>query len=54
MTAAGLTAADLPSVLTPDTVLRRVTPGGLAEILGLSYHVATGTSHRLGAAKPDT
>jgi len=30
--------ADLPAVLTPDTVLRRVTPGRLAEILGLSYH----------------
>src|SRR6185436_15779851 len=38
MTAAGLTAADLPAVLTPDTVLRRVTPGRLAEVLGLSYH----------------
>ena len=41
MTAAGLTAADLPTVLTPDTVLRRVTPGRLAEVLGLSYHRGT-------------
>ena len=38
MTATGLAVADLPAVLTPDTVLRRVTPGRLAEILGLSYH----------------
>jgi len=38
MTAAGLAVADLPAVLTPDTVLRRVTPGRLAEVLGLSYH----------------
>jgi CRP-like cAMP-binding protein len=41
MTAAGLTAVDLPVVLTPDTVLRRVTPGRLAEVLGLSYHRGT-------------
>jgi len=41
MTAASLTAADLPAVLTPDTVLRRVTPGRLAEVLGLSYHRGT-------------
>jgi thioredoxin reductase (NADPH) len=38
MTATGLTAGDLPAVLTPATVLRRVTPGQLAEVLGLSYH----------------
>jgi thioredoxin reductase (NADPH) len=37
MRAASLTPADLPVVLTPDTVLRRVTPGRLAEVLGLSY-----------------
>jgi thioredoxin reductase (NADPH) len=38
MTAMGLGGADLPAVLTPSQVLRRATPGELAEILGLSYH----------------
>jgi thioredoxin reductase (NADPH) len=35
--AASLTSADLPAVLMPDRVLRRATPGELAETLGLSY-----------------
>jgi thioredoxin reductase (NADPH) len=38
MTAAELTVADLPAVLTPSRTLRRTTPGELAEHLGLSYH----------------
>jgi thioredoxin reductase (NADPH) len=38
MSAAGLTLADLPAVLTPSRVLRNATPGELAEHLGLSYH----------------
>jgi thioredoxin reductase (NADPH) len=42
MSAAGLTLADLPAVLTPGRVLRRATPGELAEYLGLSYHRAPG------------
>jgi thioredoxin reductase (NADPH) len=40
MSAAGVTLADLPAVLTPGRVLRRATPGELAEHLGLSYHRA--------------
>jgi thioredoxin reductase (NADPH) len=35
-----LAAADLPAVVTPQRVLRRATPGQLAEVLGLSYHSA--------------
>lgn len=35
--AASLTSADLPAALMPDRVLRRATPGDLAETLGLSY-----------------
>jgi thioredoxin reductase (NADPH) len=35
--AAGVAAADLPVVLTPGRVLRRATPGDLAQHLGLSY-----------------
>ena len=42
MSAAGLTLADLPAVLTPGRVLRSATPGELAEYLGLSYHRAAG------------
>jgi len=42
MSAAGLTLADLPAVLTPGRVLRHTTPGELAEHLGLSYHRAPG------------
>ena len=42
MSAAGLTLADLPAVLTPGRVLRNATPGELAEHLGLSYHRAPG------------
>ncbi|HEY5201940.1 MAG TPA: FAD-dependent oxidoreductase [Acidothermaceae bacterium] len=38
MTAADLTVADLPAVLTPSRTLRHATPGELAEHLGLSYH----------------
>jgi thioredoxin reductase (NADPH) len=34
---ASLTTADLPAALMPDRVLRRATPGELAETLGLSY-----------------
>jgi thioredoxin reductase (NADPH) len=37
MSAASLPSSDLPAVLTPATVLRRATPGELAEHLGLSY-----------------
>jgi thioredoxin reductase (NADPH) len=35
--AASLTSADLPAALMPDRVLRRATPGEVAETLGLSY-----------------
>jgi thioredoxin reductase (NADPH) len=35
--AASLTSADLPAALMPDRVLKRATPGELAETLGLSY-----------------
>jgi thioredoxin reductase (NADPH) len=35
--AASLTSDDLPAALTPDRVLRRATPGELAQALGLSY-----------------
>jgi thioredoxin reductase (NADPH) len=35
--AGSLTSADLPAALMPDRVLRRATPGELAEALGLSY-----------------
>jgi thioredoxin reductase (NADPH) len=38
MTSADLATTDLPAVLTPDKILRRATPGELAELLGLSYH----------------
>jgi thioredoxin reductase (NADPH) len=34
---ASLTSADLPAALMPDRILRRATPGELAETLGLSY-----------------
>jgi thioredoxin reductase (NADPH) len=34
---AGLTSADLPAALMPDRVLRRATPGELAQTLGLAY-----------------
>jgi thioredoxin reductase (NADPH) len=37
-----LTAADLPAVITPQQHLSRATPGGLADLLGLSYHRASG------------
>ncbi len=37
LAANGLGAMDLPAVLTPTVVLRRATPGVLAEVLGLSY-----------------
>lgn len=37
MKAASLTSADLPAALMPDRVLRRATPGELAQTLGLSY-----------------
>jgi thioredoxin reductase (NADPH) len=35
--AASLTSADLPAAVLPDRVLRRATPGELAQTLGLSY-----------------
>jgi thioredoxin reductase (NADPH) len=35
--AASLTSADLPAALLPDRVLKRATPGELAQTLGLSY-----------------
>ncbi len=35
--AASLTSADLPAAVMPDRVLRRATPGDLAQTLGLSY-----------------
>jgi thioredoxin reductase (NADPH) len=44
MSAAALTLADLPAVLTPGRVLRSATPGELAEHLGLSYHRAAGNA----------
>ena len=45
METASLTSADLPAALTPDRVLRRATPGELAETLGLSYRgIDSGTS----------
>jgi thioredoxin reductase (NADPH) len=45
METASLTSADLPAALTPDRVLRRATPGELAETLGLSYRgIDPGTS----------
>jgi thioredoxin reductase (NADPH) len=44
MSAAGLTVADLPAVLTPSRTLRGATPGELAEHLGLSYHRAADKS----------
>jgi thioredoxin reductase (NADPH) len=34
---ASLTSADLPAALMPDRVLRRATPGELAQTLGLAY-----------------
>jgi thioredoxin reductase (NADPH) len=37
MDIASLASADLPAALMPDRVLRRATPGELAETLGLSY-----------------
>jgi thioredoxin reductase (NADPH) len=37
MESSGLTTGDLPAVVMPGTTLRRATPGGLAEKLGLSY-----------------
>jgi thioredoxin reductase (NADPH) len=37
-----LTAADLPAVITPQQHLPRATPGGLADLLGLSYHRESG------------
>jgi thioredoxin reductase (NADPH) len=37
MAAVPLSLADLPAVLTPGTVMKRTTPGLLAEHLGLSY-----------------
>ena len=36
----GLATADLPAVLVLDRVLRRATPGQLADVLGLSYRRA--------------
>jgi thioredoxin reductase (NADPH) len=38
MAAVGLDIADLPAGILPDHVLRRATPGDLAEQLGLTYH----------------
>ena len=40
LAANGLGAMDLPAVVTPTVVLRRATPGMLAEVLGLSYRPA--------------
>jgi len=37
MASAGLTAADLPAVITPRTTLRAVNPGILSQHLGLTY-----------------
>ena len=39
---ASLTSADLPAVITTRHVLRRATPGQLADALGLSYRSAPG------------
>lgn len=41
MRAAGLRGADLPAVVTQGHVMRRATPGELAQELGLSYHRPT-------------
>ena len=37
MESSGLTQDDLPAVVLPGATLKRTTPGGLAEKLGLSY-----------------
>jgi thioredoxin reductase (NADPH) len=42
LAAIGVTAADLPVAVTPTGVLRRPTPGELAERLGLSYRSTPG------------
>lgn len=39
----GVEPADIPVVVTPTGVLRRATPGGLAEALGLTYEAAPDT-----------
>jgi thioredoxin reductase (NADPH) len=45
MQSASLTSADLPVAVMPDRVLRRATPGELAQTLGLSYRrTASGAS----------
>ncbi len=44
---APLDAADLPAVITPTQVLRRATPGQLADALALSYRPTTGRPHDL-------
>ncbi len=51
MSAAGLTLADLPAVLTPGRALRNATPGELAEYLGLSYHRAAWQGSRPGGRR---
>jgi len=38
MESSGLTENDLPAVVMPGETLKRVTPGGLAQKLNLSYH----------------
>lgn len=37
MTSAGLTEADLPAAIANGSVVRRVTPGTVAQTLGLTY-----------------
>ena len=41
MESSGLTQDDLPAVVLPGATLKRTTPGGLAEKLGLSYRRST-------------
>jgi len=43
--ALGVTASELPVVVTPTATLRRATPGMVAEELGLSYRAPSGTVH---------
>jgi thioredoxin reductase (NADPH) len=47
LSTAGLTAGDTPVVFTATAVLRRPTPGELAETLGLTYHSVPGRTFDL-------
>jgi hypothetical protein len=43
MRSAGVAEEDLPAAVVNDTVLRRATPGTVAEALGLTYRRGAGT-----------